>query len=102
MGELYQATIVPVLFGLILIMVVIQALILWQMQRAWHVVSFLLLFVGLTWLYLVAALQLAPAWREVGRVGFGLGLLGANFFRGRELVLFLMKKQTEIDANVHQ
>lgn len=101
LAEIYRAAIVPVLFGLILMMVVIQALIYWQMQREWHVVSFFVLFVSLTWLYLVAALQLSTAWREVGRIGFGVGLLGSNYFRGRELVLFLRAKRLR-GADVHQ
>lgn len=92
MAELYNAIVIPFLCGLLIISVIINALVMWQMERTWRIFSITILFVSLTLLYLVVALRLPTLWRDIGRIGLMFGLLGSNFFRGRDLIIFLRKK----------
>jgi hypothetical protein len=99
----WSVTYAAVLFGLVLLITIYKALVLWQMERTPLTICSFLVFASLQFLYLVTAAHWPTTWRDVARVVFLTALVGDNVFGWRALIVFLSAKNAGIvDAKIEQ
>ena len=107
MVAFYTATIVPFIFGLLVIAAGNELAIYWQIKtrRTPRILSIAYLLFSLCFLYLVPALALSVFWREVGRLNLFAALILLNYFDFLELKSvgkkesFIVAEETEKDTS---
>lgn len=87
-----------VLFGLVLLITIYKAVVLWQIERTPLAICSFLVFASLQFLYLVTAAHWPTWWRDAARIVFLAALLGDGVFGWRWLIVHLANKNAGIGA----